>query len=110
MASAQDKFFTNGGYEMVLSAKADRPSNKFRHSAFTRDSYLSANQNQISEGAPIVKDDPQDDVSIISKFNSRQREAELLQASLEPELEEQRATYSDHSSVEEDSSSSSDTN
>jgi hypothetical protein len=46
----------------------------------------------------------------MSKSNSSQREAELLQASLEPELEDQRATYSDHSSVEEDDSSSSDRN
>ena len=60
MSSAKNKFFNNGTYEHVLAAKLDRPVNVHGHQPYGKDSYLSTNQMDVTEGA-----DPQEDQEIL---------------------------------------------
>jgi hypothetical protein len=101
MASAKQKFFTDGSYEQVLLAKAERQCNKFGHSPFSRDSYLSTQPSRESEEADI-EDEPtnQEDISIMSKSRLNEKEAQLLQATLAKERDS-KGYESDRSSVEE---------
>ena len=67
LASAKNKFFSDGSFEYVLSAKQDRPNNVFGHSAFGKDSYLCTQRAQVTEGASMDSDPTalQEDVCIM---------------------------------------------
>jgi hypothetical protein len=68
MVSAKDRFCSDGSYEQVLMAKAERQHNQFGHSSFSRDSYLSTQPMRASEGADTEDDGaPQESISIMSK-------------------------------------------
>jgi hypothetical protein len=74
----------------------DRQNNKFGHSAFSRDSYLSSVPTEISEGADN-EDEPeaQEDISITAKPPP---EEQVMQV----EQEENPDPGSDHSSAGEE--------
>jgi hypothetical protein len=96
MTSAKAKFFSKGAFEEVLLAKMDRQTNKFGHSPFSRDSYLSSRTTDTSEGTDN-EDEPeaQEDISITAKAAP---EEQVMQV----EQEENPDPGSDHSSVDED--------
>ena len=99
MTSAKRKFFENGAYELVLTAKMDRQSNKFGHSAFSRDSYLSTRPSPTPEGANSEDDEQtQEDISIMGA-----RPAEDSDGA--PSEKELHLAQDDESSVDEDGNS-----
>jgi hypothetical protein len=81
-----------------MSNKNDRPENEFGHSPFNRDSYLSTQQLQASEGANTTHDhDPQEDIGIMSKPMLSEEDSQALQDEL---AEDDDAVDSDPSSVD----------
>ena len=99
MASAKEKFYNDGAYEMVMLNKVDRHDNKHGHSPFTKDSYLSINQREDSDRAN--HEDDQEDVSIMSKPILNEAEANAIQDEVASEPED-ADHLSDASDVEED--------
>ena len=104
MASAKEKFYSDGAYEFVCENKSDRPMNQFGHSPFTKDSYLSTHQRQESDGADGTDDHQhpqQEDFSFMSKSLLDEQSAAEIQDDLADDSEPE-AQESDNSSVDED--------
>jgi hypothetical protein len=67
MASAKQRFFTNGAYEHVLANKEDRDiqPDAFAHSPFSRDSYLSTQREEYEGAADQGHNDEQERICIM---------------------------------------------
>jgi hypothetical protein len=107
--SAKQNFFSDGSYEQVLSAKQDRPYNRFGHSSFNLDSYLRS-QTQAPEGANTTDDldmEVQEDVCIMKQSDPEENhhDTPLDDSVQDPQVGLNRSHEdppSDESSVEED--------